>query len=65
MKSGTRIEVFGYDAAMKRTIEPARIASMTAAMGTLPGGFHPVRFDADRALLLIHERNFRVTDNRA
>lgn len=68
MKAGTRIEVQGFDLNNGKACESGKIARWTKAMGNrdrLPAGFHPVRFDADGAVLMVHESGFRVTDNRA
>lgn len=65
MKAGTRIEVQTMNMDFSRSWEGAVIMRRTKAMEPMPDGFHPVRFDADGARLLVHESGFRVVDNRA
>jgi hypothetical protein len=63
---GTRIEVASFSD--NGTIwQPAKIARWTRSMGprdSLPAGYEPVCFDADKAVLMVHATRFRVTDNR-
>ena len=64
MKTGTRIEVSGITTEWQETWEPARITRKMAYMHPIPEGYHPVKFAADGARLMVHETNFRVVDNR-
>ncbi len=68
IKSGTRIEVSGTGLDWQPTWEAARIMrwseKLSGPRANVPG-FHKVKFDADGAILLVHETRFRVTDNRA
>lgn len=63
LKTGTRIEVIGFDVLGNWTFEPAIIARAVASQ-VRPSGYHLVRF-ADGGKLCVHETRFRVTDNRA
>ena len=73
LKTGTRIEVIGFDFATGKEVpQPAKIARWTAACGPIKnhvsptnGGWHVVRFADDGGSLLCHETRFRVIDNRA
>lgn len=65
LKIGTRIELTG-NTAFGVAPENAVIARWTKVMGSresLPAGYYPVRF-ADGGGRMVHETNFRVTDNR-
>ena len=57
--TGTRIEVCqGY------APENGRIMRWLKSNGPRIVGYHKVRFDADGAVLLVHENAIRVIDNR-
>lgn len=61
MKPGTKIEVFVSHPSGRD--EVATIARRTKAMGILPEGYHPVRFQSG-GTLLVHEDGFRVLSDR-
>ena len=68
MKAGTRVEIIIHKMDGGSDYEGGKVARWTKQMGSrdrLPAGYHPVRFDADNAVLMLHETHFRVTDNRA
>ncbi len=63
LKPGTRIQVRGFDEAIRETWEDAKIARTMPDMLPMPAGYRPVRFASD-GVLLVHESGMRVTDNR-
>lgn len=66
LKSGTRIECFGTPAIggfPEVTPEIATIAPWRKVSGPRMEGWHCVKF-SNGARLLVHERGFRVIDNR-
>lgn len=65
IKTGTRIEIRGSDAALNPVWFPAVIKRWAKVSGPREEGWHTVRFDGDKGNLLCHESGFRVVDNRA
>lgn len=54
LKAGQHVNVQGWALDGAPTKEAAIICRRTAAMGALPLGYKPVRFDADGSRLLVH-----------
>ena len=63
MKAGQPIKVKGFDLAMNKTFEAAKVARVTRVMRPVPDGYVPVRFDADKAVLMVHRSNIVVVEN--
>lgn len=64
-KCGQAVEAQGFDAACKEVWERGTIMPWTQSMGArdrLPAGFHPVKFAADGARLMVHESRLRALE---
>ena len=54
--AGTQVNVKKYSWNLTQdTQEPAKVIRTSKAMQPLPAGYFPVRFDADGAVLLVHQ----------
>ncbi len=67
LRTGTRIEVRGFDLSNQARWEAAKIGRWHSSYRSIekPTGYHPIAYLADGAQLLCHESGFRVVSNSA